>query len=146
MTGWQAINSEFPAFASLPADAISHPLRIAGDTRSAAVEFVDTPASSPANRTGNTPGHLGRRRGQAGAHQDHHQPDQATPCMTTPARAGGRQETTGPSPGFPASQPPPEAFRPASRNHQNLPTRTGDGLVPADAPEPLAPSTGRSRL
>ena len=73
-------------------------------------------------------------------------PDQATPCMTTPARTGGRQETTGPSPGFPASQPSPEAFRPASRNHQNLPTRTGDLLLPADAPEPLAPSTGRGRL
>ena len=68
MTGWQAINNEFSTFASLPADAISYPLRIVGDTRSAAAEFVD------------------------------------------------------------------------------LPARTGDGLVPADAPQPLAPSTGRGRL
>ena len=146
MTGWQAINSEFPAFASLPANAISYPLRIVGDTRSAAVEFVDTPASSPANRTGNTPGHLGRRRGQAGAHQDHHQPDQATPCMTTPARTGGRQETTGPSPGFPAREPSPEALPLTSGNYQNLSARTGEGQSSADAPEPLVPSTGRGHL
>jgi hypothetical protein len=44
LTSWQAINTEFSTFASLPADAISYPLRIVGDTRSAAVEFVDTPA------------------------------------------------------------------------------------------------------
>jgi hypothetical protein len=44
LTGWQAVNSEFSTFASLPADAISYPLRIVGDTRSAAIEFVDTPA------------------------------------------------------------------------------------------------------
>jgi hypothetical protein len=44
LTGWHAISSEFSTFASLPADAISYPLRIAGDTRSGAVEFVDTPA------------------------------------------------------------------------------------------------------
>jgi hypothetical protein len=44
LTGWQAVNSEFSTFASLPADAISYPLRIVGDTGSAAIEFVDTPA------------------------------------------------------------------------------------------------------
>lgn len=44
LAGWQAVNSEFSTFASLPADAISYPLRIVGDTRSAAIEFVDTPA------------------------------------------------------------------------------------------------------
>jgi hypothetical protein len=44
LTSWQAINTEFSTFASLPADAISYPLRIVGDARSAAVEFVDTPA------------------------------------------------------------------------------------------------------
>ena len=42
--GWQAVNTEFSTFASLPADAISYPLRIVGGTRSAAIEFVDTPA------------------------------------------------------------------------------------------------------
>ena len=44
LPGWQAINTEFSNFASLPTDAISYPLRIVGDTRSAAVELVDTPA------------------------------------------------------------------------------------------------------
>jgi hypothetical protein len=44
LTSWQAINKEFSTFASLPADAISYPLRIVGDARSAAIEFVDTPA------------------------------------------------------------------------------------------------------
>jgi hypothetical protein len=44
LTSWQAINTEFSTFASLPADAISYPLRIVGDTRSAAIEFVDIPA------------------------------------------------------------------------------------------------------
>lgn len=42
---WQALNDLFtPFFASgLPADAISYPLRIVGDERSALVEFEDTP-------------------------------------------------------------------------------------------------------
>ena len=45
MTSWQALNDFFtPFFASVPADAISYPLRIVGDARSAAIEFVDTPA------------------------------------------------------------------------------------------------------
>jgi len=45
MTSWQALNNFFtPFFASLPTDAISYPLRIVGDARSAAIEFVDTPA------------------------------------------------------------------------------------------------------
>ena len=45
MTGWQALNDFFtPFLASLPADAISYPLRIVGDTHSTAIEFVDTPA------------------------------------------------------------------------------------------------------
>jgi hypothetical protein len=45
MTGWQALDNFFtPFFASVPADAISYPLRIVGDARSAAIEFVDTPA------------------------------------------------------------------------------------------------------
>jgi len=44
LPSWQAINSEFSTFASLPADAISYPLRIVGDARSAAIEFVDSPA------------------------------------------------------------------------------------------------------
>src|SRR5258708_30822325 len=33
LTSWQAINTEFSTFASLPADAISYPLRIVGDSR-----------------------------------------------------------------------------------------------------------------
>ncbi len=41
---WEAVNSTFAsAFASAPASAISYPLRIVGDTGSAAVELVDTP-------------------------------------------------------------------------------------------------------
>jgi len=44
LAGWQAVNSEFSTFTSLPADAISYPLRIVGGTASAAIEFVDTPA------------------------------------------------------------------------------------------------------
>ncbi len=42
--GWQAINSEFANFAGLPASAISYPLTIVGNARSAAIEFVDAPA------------------------------------------------------------------------------------------------------
>jgi len=42
---WQELYNFFtPFFPTLPADAISYPLRIVGDTRSAVVEFVDTPA------------------------------------------------------------------------------------------------------
>jgi ketosteroid isomerase-like protein len=45
LSGWQAINSEFSTiFAGAPASAISYPLAIVGDTRSAAIEFVDSPA------------------------------------------------------------------------------------------------------
>ena len=44
LTSWQAVNSEFSTFTTKPAAAISYPLRIVGDTRSAAIEFVDTPA------------------------------------------------------------------------------------------------------
>ena len=45
LASWQAINNEFSTlFAGVPAAAISYPLRIVGDTRSAAIEFVDTPA------------------------------------------------------------------------------------------------------
>jgi len=45
MSGWQEINSEFTMiFAGAPASAISYPLTIVGDTRSAAIEFVDSPA------------------------------------------------------------------------------------------------------
>ena len=44
LSSWQAVNSEFSTFTTLPAAAISYPLRIVGGTRSAAVEFVDTPA------------------------------------------------------------------------------------------------------
>jgi hypothetical protein len=45
MSGWQAINSEFTKiFGSAPASAISYPLTIVGDTGSAAIEFVDSPA------------------------------------------------------------------------------------------------------
>jgi hypothetical protein len=44
LPGWQAINSLFTStFASAPASAISYPLTIVGDTRSAAIEFVDSP-------------------------------------------------------------------------------------------------------
>ncbi len=66
--------------------------------------------------------------------------------MTAPARACVQQETTGLSPGFPAREPSPEASPLTSGNHQNLLTRTGDGLVLAAAPQPLAPRTGRGRL
>ena len=42
---WQAMNSYFtPFLPTLPADAISYPLRIVGDARSVAIEFVDSPA------------------------------------------------------------------------------------------------------
>ena len=45
ITGWQAINTTFTSiFAGKPADAVSYPLAILGDTRSAVVEFVDSPA------------------------------------------------------------------------------------------------------
>jgi hypothetical protein len=44
LTSWQAVNSEFSTFTKLPAAAISYPLRIVGDARSAAIEFVDAPA------------------------------------------------------------------------------------------------------
>ena len=45
LSGWAAVSDFFtPFFASAPAAAIAYPLRIVGDTRSAAVEFVDTPA------------------------------------------------------------------------------------------------------
>ena len=44
LPSWEAVESTFAlAFASAPASAISYPLRIIGDTRSAAVELVDTP-------------------------------------------------------------------------------------------------------
>jgi hypothetical protein len=45
LTSWEQVNNEFTAvFPELPATALSFPLRIVGDARSAAVEFVDTPA------------------------------------------------------------------------------------------------------
>jgi hypothetical protein len=44
LTSWQAVQAEFATFAKLPAAAVSYPLRIVGGTRSAAIEFVDTPA------------------------------------------------------------------------------------------------------
>jgi hypothetical protein len=45
LSGWTAVNDFFtPFFASLPAAAIAYPLRIVGDARSAAIEFLDTPA------------------------------------------------------------------------------------------------------
>ena len=65
--------------------------------------------------------------------------------MTAPARACVQQETSGLSCGFPAREPSPEAFPPASGNYQSLSARTGDGLVLADAPEPLAPYIERGR-
>ncbi len=44
LPSWEAVDSTFAAaFASAPASAISYPLRIGGDTGSAAVELVDTP-------------------------------------------------------------------------------------------------------
>ncbi|WP_194905843.1 hypothetical protein [Catenulispora rubra] len=45
LSGWQAINTEFTSLlAGAPAGALSYPLTIVGDARSASVEFVDTPA------------------------------------------------------------------------------------------------------
>jgi hypothetical protein len=45
LSGWAALSDFFtPFFASAPAAAIAYPLRIVGDARSAAVEFVDTSA------------------------------------------------------------------------------------------------------
>jgi hypothetical protein len=45
LTSWEQINDLFTSLLpKLPATALSYPLRIVGDTRSAAVEFVDTPA------------------------------------------------------------------------------------------------------
>jgi len=42
---WEAVKDFFtPYFARLPAAAISYPLRIVGDARSAAIDFVDAPA------------------------------------------------------------------------------------------------------
>jgi hypothetical protein len=44
LTSWQEVETTFASvFASAPASAISYPLRIVGDTRSAAIELVDTP-------------------------------------------------------------------------------------------------------
>jgi hypothetical protein len=44
-SSWAAVNDFFtPFFAKAPAAAISYPLRIVGDARSAAIEFVDAPA------------------------------------------------------------------------------------------------------
>jgi hypothetical protein len=44
LPSWAAVDSTFAAaFASAPASAISYPLRIVGDTGSAAVELADTP-------------------------------------------------------------------------------------------------------
>ena len=45
--------------------------------------------------------------------------------MTAPARAGGQQETTGPSRGFLTRELPPEALLLTSGNYQNLFARTG---------------------
>jgi len=45
LTSWQAVNDVFSAiFPTLPPTALSYPLRIIGDIRSATVEFVDTPS------------------------------------------------------------------------------------------------------
>lgn len=45
MRSWKEMNDFFtPFLSSVPADALSYPLRIVGDERSAVVEFVDTPA------------------------------------------------------------------------------------------------------
>lgn len=44
MSGWQAVKTGFTSiFAGAPAGAISYPLTIIGDTRSASIEFVDSP-------------------------------------------------------------------------------------------------------
>ena len=53
---------------------------------------------------------------RAGADQDHRQAEGGNPLMTGPARTGVQQETTGPSPGFPAREPSPEALLPTSGN------------------------------
>jgi len=66
--------------------------------------------------------------------------------MTAPACARVRQQTTGLSPEFRAREPSPAASPLTSGNHQNLPAPTGDGIVLADAPQPLAPYTERGRL
>jgi len=47
-------------------------------------------------------------------------PNEATPHMTGPARTCVQQETTGPSPGFPAREPPAEALLLTSGNCQSL--------------------------
>lgn len=45
LNSWQQVSDEFTMlFPTLPATALSYPLRIVGDMRSAAVELVDTPA------------------------------------------------------------------------------------------------------
>ena len=59
--------------------------------------------------------------------------------MTAPVRTCVQQETTSLARGFPAREPSPEEFPLVSGNCQNLSARTGEGLVLADAPEPLAP-------
>jgi hypothetical protein len=44
LTSWSEVNDVFTSvFPKLPASALSYPLRIVGDMRSVAVEFVDTP-------------------------------------------------------------------------------------------------------
>jgi hypothetical protein len=44
MSSWQDLSTFFtPFFATLPAAALSYPLRIVGDACSAAIEFMDTP-------------------------------------------------------------------------------------------------------
>jgi len=44
LSGWQAINTEFTSLlGGAPAGALSYPLTIVGDARSATIEFVDTP-------------------------------------------------------------------------------------------------------
>lgn len=44
LPSWDALHSFYVSvFASVPAGALSYPLRIVGDSRSALVEFVDTP-------------------------------------------------------------------------------------------------------
>ena len=65
--------------------------------------------------------------------------------MTAPARAPP-QETTGMSQGFLPRELSPEELSLTSGNHRKLSTRTGDGLVLADAPDPLVPYTERGRL
>jgi hypothetical protein len=44
LPSWEAVDATFAsAFATAPASAISYPLRIGGDSRSAVIELVDTP-------------------------------------------------------------------------------------------------------